>query len=76
MFNRQEDSSHQLDAYFPFDPYHLPLSKRWIEDDYVEWRGVPGLHDDKRGESESEDEDEDEEDMVDAEETASERDEE
>ncbi len=34
---------HQLDAYFPFDPYHLPTSKRWLQGDYVEWQGVPGL---------------------------------
>ncbi|CAD6504275.1 BgTH12-06008 [Blumeria graminis f. sp. triticale] len=34
---------HQLDAYFPFDPYQLPISKRWIEGDYVQWKGIPGL---------------------------------
>ena len=34
----------QLDAYFPFDPYQLPRSKRWLEGDYVEWKGIPGLH--------------------------------
>ena len=34
---------HQLDAYFPFDPYRLPVSKRWVVEDYNEWRGVPGL---------------------------------
>ncbi len=40
------DVSHQhLDEYFPFDPYHLPKSKRWIEGDYREWSGVPGLND-------------------------------
>lgn len=33
---------HQLDAYFPFDPYLLPLSKRWIVGDYNEWKGTPG----------------------------------
>ena len=38
------DESHQyLDEYFPFDPYHLPKSKRWIERDYREWTGLPGL---------------------------------
>ncbi|KAB8621931.1 hypothetical protein FH972_026040 [Carpinus fangiana] len=35
---------HQLDAYFPFDPYQLPLSKKWLANDYNEWKGVPGLH--------------------------------
>lgn len=32
----------QLDAYFPFDPYRLPVSRRWVEGEYVEWKGVPG----------------------------------
>ncbi|KAI9371998.1 RNA polymerase I-specific transcription initiation factor RRN3 [Aspergillus egyptiacus] len=37
--------NYQLDAYFPFDPYQLPRSRRWIESDYVHWRGIPGLDD-------------------------------
>ncbi|KAI1948643.1 DNA independent RNA polymerase I transcription factor [Ophidiomyces ophidiicola] len=37
------DLGPQLDTYFPFDPYNLPRSRRWLEGDYVEWRGVPGL---------------------------------
>jgi len=41
------ESKYQLDAYFPFDPYQLPRSKRWLEGDYVEWRGIPGLDDDE-----------------------------
>lgn len=36
------ESSLLLDAYFPFDPYLLPRSKRWIADDYVEWKPIPG----------------------------------
>ncbi|KAI9811368.1 MAG: hypothetical protein M1827_005528 [Pycnora praestabilis] len=40
---KKDESYQQLDTYFPFDPYHLPLSKRWIEGDYVEWKGIPGL---------------------------------
>ena len=40
------DDKHQhLDEYFPFDPYHLPRSKRWIESEYREWAGIPGLED-------------------------------
>jgi RNA polymerase I-specific transcription initiation factor RRN3 len=31
-----------LEGYFPYDPYHLPISKHWIEEDYVEWKGIPG----------------------------------
>ena len=52
------ESWHQLDAYFPFDPYQLPISKRWVEKDYVDWRGIPGLDQD---EEDDEDESADEE---------------
>lgn len=31
---------HQLDAYFPFDPFHLPISKKWIAGEFNEWKGV------------------------------------
>lgn len=49
---RKDDGDQHLDAYFPFDPYHLPKSKRWIEADFREWVNI------KVGkESESEDED-------------------
>ena len=34
------DSMYQLDAYFPFDPYQLPKSKKWIEGDYKEWKSL------------------------------------
>ncbi|KAL9018935.1 MAG: hypothetical protein Q9185_003769 [Variospora sp. 1 TL-2023] len=49
---RDEDHQH-LDEYFPFDPYYLPRSKRWIEGDYREWKGIPGLDDEKAMESAS-----------------------
>lgn len=50
----RKDEEHQhLDEYFPFDPYYLPKSKRWIEGDYREWVGIPGL-DDQEAASESE----------------------
>ncbi|KAI9760637.1 MAG: hypothetical protein M1835_000124 [Candelina submexicana] len=42
---RKDEGQYQLDTYFPFDPYSLPISKRWIESDYLEWKGVPGLRD-------------------------------
>ena len=43
-FDRQKgESHHQLEAYFPFDPYQLPKSKRWVEDDYNEWKLPRGL---------------------------------
>ncbi|EXJ55372.1 hypothetical protein A1O7_08299 [Cladophialophora yegresii CBS 114405] len=31
-----------LEGYFPYDPYHLPTSKHWIEGDYVAWKGIAG----------------------------------
>ncbi|KAF4456464.1 hypothetical protein F53441_1414 [Fusarium austroafricanum] len=40
----QDESFHQLDPYFPFDPYQLPVSKRWVENDYVHWKAVQGLN--------------------------------
>ena len=43
---KNDESLHQLDAYFPFDPYRLPRSKKWIEGDYVDWEGVPEDKDD------------------------------
>ncbi|OAL44259.1 RNA polymerase I-specific transcription initiation factor RRN3 [Pyrenochaeta sp. DS3sAY3a] len=55
-----------MDAYFPFDPYVLPRSKRWVAQDYVEWKPVPGMpierDDDDEEEDEDDDEDEDESD--------------
>lgn len=52
---------YQLDAYFPFDPYQLPRSRRWLEGDYVEWRGIPGLdQDDEDSDSGAEDGEDDE----------------
>ncbi|KAI9828660.1 MAG: hypothetical protein M1832_001763 [Thelocarpon impressellum] len=46
---RKDEEYQLLDAYFPFDPYHLPISKRWIAGDYVDWRGIPGLDDKREG---------------------------
>ncbi|RMD45016.1 hypothetical protein DV735_g11, partial [Chaetothyriales sp. CBS 134920] len=34
-----------LEGYFPYDPYELPLSRRWIDPDYVRWKGIPGEQD-------------------------------
>lgn len=50
------ESWHQLDTYFPFDPYQLPVSKRWVDNDYVQWKGIPGLNQDEEDEDESADE--------------------
>ncbi|KAI1438025.1 RNA polymerase I-specific transcription initiation factor RRN3 [Xylaria sp. CBS 124048] len=53
-FDMNDESWQQLNSYFPFDPYQLPKSKRWVEDDYLPWRSIPGLNRD------SDDSDEDE----------------
>ncbi|KAG8623352.1 hypothetical protein KVT40_008328 [Elsinoe batatas] len=37
------EGHHQLDAFFPFDPYRLQRSERWLEGDYNEWRAPEGL---------------------------------
>ncbi|TVY55896.1 RNA polymerase I-specific transcription initiation factor rrn3, partial [Lachnellula suecica] len=60
-----DESWHQLESYFPFDPYQLPVSKKWIEGDYVLWKSVPGLEPE---ESEDDSSDEDDEDDMDVEE--------
>jgi RNA polymerase I-specific transcription initiation factor RRN3 len=58
----------QLDAYFPFDPYKLRKSKRWVEDVYVPWKPIKGMEEsgyesDEGSEDDDEhDEDDDEED--------------
>jgi RNA polymerase I-specific transcription initiation factor RRN3 len=51
----EEESWHMLDAYFPFDPYQLPVSRRWIASDYVEWKGMPS-EDDRDDSTNGEDE--------------------
>lgn len=56
LSGKRGEAAFQLDAYFPFDPYHLPRSKRWIEGDYIEWKSIPGL-DDGRDEDEASDSD-------------------
>ncbi|OAA37239.1 RNA polymerase I specific transcription initiation factor RRN3 superfamily [Metarhizium rileyi] len=67
-YEGQGESSHQLDPYFPFDPYQLPISKRWLADDYVHWKSVPGLNqddDDNNNNSDGmEEQEEDDEELV------------
>ena len=59
------DAHHQLEAYFPFDPYHLPKSKKWIETEYIEWKLPKGMNQEIAEElSESEDEYSSDEDSV------------
>ncbi|KAI6380419.1 hypothetical protein MCOR25_001614 [Pyricularia grisea] len=42
-YDPYDESGLQLEAYFPFDPYQLPTSKRWIQDDYVRWETLTGM---------------------------------
>ena len=58
LSGRGDESMWQLDGYFPFDPYHLPRSRRWVAADYREWEPLPG--DDRREESESGESDDEE----------------
>ncbi|KAH8179987.1 RNA polymerase I specific transcription initiation factor RRN3 domain-containing protein [Sarocladium implicatum] len=58
-YDAQDESFHQLDPYFPFDPYQLPVSKRWLENDYVHWKAIPGLNAEEEDEDDSSDEGED-----------------
>ncbi|KAA8906289.1 RNA polymerase I-specific transcription initiation factor RRN3 [Sphaerosporella brunnea] len=51
-----------LDSYFPFDPFLLKKSRRWIDECYVVWTPVPGLEDDE-DEEESDDDEADDEDV-------------
>ncbi|EAW08447.1 RNA polymerase I-specific transcription initiation factor RRN3 family protein [Aspergillus clavatus NRRL 1] len=64
-----DDLGYQLDAYFPFDPYQLPRSRRWLENDYVHWQGIPGLDDQDDDDSDSDQDSELEDDLSDVTET-------
>lgn len=59
-----------VDAYFPFDPFQLPWSKKWVDGIYVPWVPIEGLEerdmevdddgdDDLSSEEEESDEDDD-----------------
>ncbi|KAI1640320.1 RNA polymerase I-specific transcription initiation factor RRN3 [Biscogniauxia mediterranea] len=70
-FDVNDESWQQLGSYFPFDPYQLPRSKRWVEQDYLQWRAIPGLNpDDQDDESDEDDPEPGEEDEVVEEDTA------
>ncbi|KAK5629903.1 hypothetical protein RRF57_005618 [Xylaria bambusicola] len=60
-FDMNDESWQQLGSYFPFDPYQLPKSKRWVDDDYLPWRPIPGLNPECGDDSDEEELDEDEE---------------
>lgn len=60
------EAHHRLEAYFPFDPYHLPKSKHWVASDYNEWKLPYGMkrEDDNEDSESSEDDDDDESDVA------------
>ena len=61
LSGKKGEETFLMDAYFPFDPYVLPRSKRWLAQDYVEWKPVPGMPV-ERDEDDEDDEEEEEED--------------
>jgi RNA polymerase I-specific transcription initiation factor RRN3 len=63
-FDTNDESWQQLDSYFPFDPYQLPTSKRWVEGDYLQWKPIIGLDEDQDMDSEDEEADNDEDEVV------------
>ncbi|KAI0413379.1 RNA polymerase I-specific transcription initiation factor RRN3 [Xylaria grammica] len=64
-FDVNDESWQQLGSYFPFDPYQLPKSKRWVDDDYLPWRPIPGLNPEELGDDSEEDEVDEEEEEID-----------
>ena len=46
-------SQGELDSYFPFDPYTLRRSKRWIQCCYNEWEPIEGLEDEEEEDNDS-----------------------
>ncbi|KAI2776066.1 RNA polymerase I-specific transcription initiation factor RRN3 [Daldinia loculata] len=64
-FDMNDESWQQLGSFFPFDPYQLPVSKRWVEQDYLQWRPIPGLDRDEQDEDSDEEERDDENEEVD-----------
>ncbi|KAK3675754.1 DNA independent RNA polymerase I transcription factor [Recurvomyces mirabilis] len=50
----------QLEAYFPFDPYTLPMSKHWVAGDYNEWEDPAGMKQDNEAEPDNDEEESDE----------------
>ncbi|KAF2132856.1 RNA polymerase I-specific transcription initiation factor RRN3 [Dothidotthia symphoricarpi CBS 119687] len=61
LSQKKGEETFLLDAYFPFDPYVLPRSKRWLQGEYVQWKPVPGMPV-ERDEDDDDDEEEDSED--------------
>lgn len=55
----EDEKRLQLEGNFPFDPYLLPTSKRWLDGDYIQWTsiaGVSGFEDDDSDEESGDEE--------------------
>jgi RNA polymerase I-specific transcription initiation factor RRN3 len=61
-----------MEGYFPYDPYHLPASRHWVEEDYLEWKGIPEPNEDESDSDDVEDDDVMADDLNEYEETATE----
>ena len=46
-----------MEGYFPYDPYHLPISRHWVDDDYLEWKGIPESNEEASDSEDMEDDD-------------------
>jgi RNA polymerase I-specific transcription initiation factor RRN3 len=62
LSSKKGEDKFLLDAYFPFDPYVLPRSKRWIAEDYVQWKPLPGMPVERTEDSSDDDNDDENED--------------
>lgn len=49
--NPYDESWLQLTPYFPFDPYQLPESRHWVDDDYIPYDPLPGTDEDEDSEA-------------------------
>ncbi|CAF9932794.1 MAG: hypothetical protein GOMPHAMPRED_006662 [Gomphillus americanus] len=65
LTNLKSNDSQGSDAYFPFDPYKLPRSKKWLEGDYRDWQPLPGFDDQEQDDSDSEVDENEESDVED-----------
>ncbi|KAH9873402.1 hypothetical protein IAQ61_004025 [Plenodomus lingam] len=61
LTGKRGEQTFLMDAYFPFDPYVLPKSKRWVESDYVQWKPVPGMPVEKEEDDDDDEEEDDDE---------------
>ncbi len=61
-FEFDDDKWTHLEACFPFDPFQLPVARRWLDlqNSYVSWQPMPVLDKHLRGDDDDEEEGEEE----------------